>query len=247
MDDRTGLDRIFGRMPVLAALKQGEKLERVYIQDSISGPFEIEIRQLCRDTGTPLSRIPRSKLDREIKGNHQGIYALGALVSYEDLEPLITKIARENEIPILLLLDGINDVRNLGAIARSAEIFGAHGIVIPSKGGAPINEIALKSSAGALLHIPVCRVKSILGIMDLLCRQGIEICAADQNSSQHLSDLELKGPVAIVLGEEGKGISKSLRTYADHEFSIPQVGKTESLNVSVAAGIVLYEIYQQRK
>ncbi|NND06823.1 MAG: 23S rRNA (guanosine(2251)-2'-O)-methyltransferase RlmB [Saprospiraceae bacterium] len=240
------MEKVFGRMPVIEALKKGSALERVYIQDSVSGAFEVEVRTLCQQNEVPLSRIPKSKLDRDIHGNHQGIYAIGALVSYRDLETLIKVTLMKGESPLLLLLDGIKDVRNLGAIARSAEIFGAHGIVIPSKGSAPINDIAIKTSAGALLHLPVCRVKSMQSALDLLCRNEVEICGADQTGDKELSGVNFKGPCAIVFGEEGKGINNILKVYFDHHFHIPQIGKTESLNVSVAAGIVMYEVFRQR-
>lgn len=233
-------------MPVIEALKKGNALERVYIQDSISGAFEIEVRQLCQQQDVPLSRVPKAKLDRDISGNHQGIYAIGAMVSYRDLETLVKVTFAKGEIPLLLLLDGIKDVRNIGAIARSAEVFGAHGMVIPSKGSAPINDVAIKTSAGALLHLPVCRVKNMQSALDILCENGIELCGADQGGEKDLATIDFKVPTAIVFGEEGKGIHDILKVYFDHHFFIPQLGKTESLNVSVAAGIVLYEIYKQR-
>jgi 23S rRNA (guanosine2251-2'-O)-methyltransferase len=240
------MDIIYGRNPVLEALKSDHEIERVYIQDTISGEFEKEIRALCKSRDIPLNRVPKFKLDAEIKGNHQGVYARSAIIKYTDLEVLVRISLHKGEKPVLLLLDGVLDVRNIGAIARSAEVFGATAMVIPSKKSAPLNEMAIKSSAGALTHLPICRVPTLSSAIEFLCRQDIEIFGADTQGSVSLQDLDFRGPVAIVLGAEGKGIDRNLKVYFDHDFHIPQSGKTESLNVSVAAGIILYEIYKQR-
>lgn len=240
------MDRIIGRMPVLEALKKGGNIERVFIQDTISGEFEIEIRNLCKKLDVPLNRVPKARLDREVDGNHQGIYALASLVSYQELEPLLTELESKNKKLILVILDGVKDVRNLGAIARSAEVFGADALILPSRKTAPVNDIAIKASAVALLHLPICRVNSLQQTMDVLGRHHIVLIGADTEGNEELSTLDLKESLAIVLGEEDKGIDKHLKVYFDHHFHIPQVGKTESLNVSVAAGIILYEVSKQR-
>ncbi|NND34993.1 MAG: 23S rRNA (guanosine(2251)-2'-O)-methyltransferase RlmB [Saprospiraceae bacterium] len=240
------MDIIYGRNPVLEALKSDQDIERVYIQDSISGEFEKEIRSLCKSKDIPLNRVPKNKLDAEVKGNHQGIFARAAIIKYTDMEVLVRILLHKGENPVLLLLDGIQDVRNLGAIARSAEIFGAHALVIPSKKSAPLNEVAIKASAGALGHIPICRVSNLSSAIEWLCRNDIEIFGAETGGSIPLQDLDFSGPSAIVLGAEGKGIDRNLKIYFDHHFHIPQVGNTDSLNVSVAAGIILYEICKQR-
>ncbi|MCB0685256.1 MAG: 23S rRNA (guanosine(2251)-2'-O)-methyltransferase RlmB [Saprospiraceae bacterium] len=240
------MERIYGRNPVLEALQSDQDIDRVYIQDSISGEFEKEIRKLCKEADIPLHRIPKSKLDSEIKGNHQGIYALTPTITYYDLEILLPEILSREEHPVFLLLDGVQDVRNIGAIARTAEIFGVQALILPSKKSAPINEVAIKASAGALMHLPVCRVKSLAYAIELLGRNGIEVIAADVEGDEALADLNLSMPLGVVLGAEGKGIDRNLKIYFDHLFFIPQMGKTQSLNVSVAAGIVLYEIFKSR-
>ena len=240
------MDRIYGRQPVLEALKGGKDIDRVYILDSLSGSFEIEIRRLCRDAGIPLNRIPKTKLDYEVKGNHQGIYAITSALAYRDLEALVRVAFMKDHVPVLILLDGIKDVRNIGAIARSAEVLGADGIIIPAKGSAPINEDAIKTSAGALLHIPVVREKNLQVALDYLCSQGFRIIGADKRDGKPLSDVNLSGPLAIVMGSEDRGINRHLEIYFDEKCFIPQVGKTDSLNVSVATGIILYEIAKQR-
>lgn len=241
------MEKIYGRQPVLEALKKGGDVDRVYILDTLTGAFEIEIRRLCRDLGIPLNRIPRTKLDSDIDGNHQGIYAVGSAVDYKDLQALVRVAFMKDQVPVLLLLDGIKDVRNIGAIARSAEVLGAHGIVIPAKGSAPINDTAIKTSAGALLHIPVVREKNLQVALDYLCSQGFRVIGADKKDGKPLAEVDMSGPLAIVMGSEEKGIDRHLKIYFDEKCFIPQLGKTDSLNVSVAAGIILYEISKQRR
>ncbi len=240
------METIYGRNPVVEVLKGNNPIERVYIQDTLSGEFEKEIRALCRSKNVPLNRVPKSRLDVAIRGNHQGIYALASIINYADLESLIIDLTKENKVPLFLILDSIQDVRNIGAIARSAEIFGAHAIILSSKKTAPISETAIKVSAGALTHLPVCKVKNLGAAMDVLCRNNIEIIGADNNGTSSITDMNFKKPVAIVLGAEGKGIDRNLKIYFDHHFHIPQSGKIDSLNVAVAAGIVLYEVHKQR-
>lgn len=240
------MEKIYGRNPVIEALKSGQEIDRVYIQDSISGEFEKEIRNLCKIAAIPLLRIPKSKLDFEIKENHQGIYAVTAALEYADLEKLVHRLLKKVANPVFILLDGVQDVRNIGAIARSAEVFGAHALILPSKKSAPVNEVAIKASAGALMHLPVCRVKTLASAIEFLGKSGVEVIGADVDGDVSLRELNLKGPLGVVLGAEGKGIDRNLKIYFDHLFFIPQVGKTQSLNVSVASGIILYEIYKSR-
>ncbi|MBK8503014.1 MAG: 23S rRNA (guanosine(2251)-2'-O)-methyltransferase RlmB [Saprospiraceae bacterium] len=241
------MERIYGRNPVLEALRSEVGIDRVYIQDTISGEFEKEVRKLCKDREIPLNRVPKFKLDNEVKGNHQGIFAVSSLITYVALEDLLPQLIQSDINPVFILLDGVQDVRNIGAIARSAEVFGAHALVLPSKKSAPLNEIAIKTSSGALTHIPVCRVKNLASAIEFLSQHDVEILGADTEGDVALTDLDLTGPIAIVLGAEGQGIDRNLKIYFDHLFHIPQGGKTESLNVSVAAGIILYEIHKNRK
>jgi len=240
------MDKIYGRNPVIEALQSEHAVERVYILDSISGEFEKQVRQLCKDRDIPLNRVPREKLDSEVPGNHQGIFAISSIISYVDLEELLTGLNKAKKNPVLVLLDGVQDVRNIGAIARSAEIFGADALVLPSKKTAPLNDVAIKASAGALTHIPICRVKNLSTAIDFLCKNDVQIVGADLDGSESLEKMDFSGSIALVLGAEGKGIDRNLKIYFDQRFYIGQVGKTESLNVSVAAGIILYEIHKQR-
>ena len=148
----------------------------------------------------PLNRIPKSKLDVVVKGNHQGVFARSAIIKYADMEVLVRILLHKGQSPVLLLLDGIQDVRNMGAIARSAEVFGADAIIVPGKKSAPLNEVAIKSSAGALMHLPICRVSSLSSAIEWLCRNDIEVYGADTGSSKPLHAMDFSGPCAIVLG-----------------------------------------------
>ena len=240
------MDRIIGRKPVLEALERGKPFERIYIQDSVHGPFEKEIRRLCKEKGIPLNRIPKLKLDKEVSGNHQGIYGLAALVDYMPLDRLIAELIVKISAPLILLLDGIQDIRNIGSIARTAEVFGVDGLVIPMKHAAPVNEVAIKTSAGAFTHLKVCRHKSMLDAVQLLQKNDFIVYGAEAGLSTPVHAVTFQGPIAIVMGSEEKGINKHLHIALDEFIQIPQMGKTQSLNVSVATGVILYEIQRQR-
>jgi len=238
---------ICGRNPVLEALKEGQEISKVWLQQGTRGDLEKELRKICRERNIPLSYVPKTKLDKLVKGNHQGIAALVSPMDFTELEDLIPHLFDQGETPLLVVLDGITDVRNLGAIARSAEVLGAHGLVLPADHSAPVNEEAVKSSAGALLRIPVCRVKSLASALDLLSSSGIHLAAADLGAETSLDSLDLTEPLAFLLGSEGEGLSRHSLDRADHRFIIPQSGLTDSLNVSVSCGIMLYEASRQRR
>ena len=241
------MNRIIGRKPVLEALQTGKTIDRVIMLNTLSGPFEKEIRALCKSREIPLIRVPKPKIDREVKGNHQGIYGIASLIQYTELEDLVPFLYETGKDPVLILLDGLKDVRNVGSIARSAEVFGADGIVIPLKKMAPINEIAVKTSAGALLNIPVCRHKNLVDAIRYLKQCGFTIYGAMLDTKNVIWDFAFEGPVALVLGSEEMGMHRDVRETIDRPFRIPQKGRTQSLNVSIATGIVLYEIYKQKQ
>ena len=238
---------ISGRHPVVDAIQRGIAFDKLILQQGVRGDFEKEIRHLSKQFNIPLQVVPKERLSKLASGNHQGIVGIISLIPYYKLEDVLPLVYERSEVPLFLLLDGITDVRNIGAIARSAEISGAHALVIPKKGSAPINEDAIKSSAGALTKIPVCRVSSLASAIDYLKLSGIVVLASDLQASHMLYDLDLTVPTAFILGAEGQGINRSLLKQADIPFIIPQVGTTDSFNVSVAAGIMLYEVMRQRK
>ncbi|TXB65553.1 23S rRNA (guanosine(2251)-2'-O)-methyltransferase RlmB [Phaeodactylibacter luteus] len=237
---------LFGRHPVTEALQNGVPMEKVMLQQGIRGEMEKELRHLCREAGTPLQVVPKERFKRYTKGNHQGVVAFQALIRYQRIEDILPTIYEKSESPLLILLDGVTDVRNFGAIARSAEACGAHALIIPQKNSAQINGEAIKTSAGALNLIPVCREKSLITTIEFLQASGVTVLASDLQAEKPLHELDLSRPVAFVLGAEGEGISPAVAKSADETFIIPQVGRTDSLNVSVANGMMLYEAMRQR-
>lgn len=237
---------IFGLRPVLEALEEGKIPERIFIQKGLSGETFQKLFRLIREKNHPYQMVPVEKLNRITRKNHQGVVAQIALISYQKLDMLIPQIYESGETPLLIILDRVTDVRNMGAIARSAECAGAHGIIISEKNSAPVNADAIKTSAGALSRIPVCRESEILESISFLKESGIKVAACTEKAPDSIYATELKGPLAIILGAEDKGITKAALTLSDVQMAIPLKGKTASLNVSVAAGIALFEALRQR-
>jgi len=238
---------IFGRNPILEALDSGTQFEKIVLKSGIKGSFEQDIISKCKALMIPLKRVPQVKLDNLSRNkNHQGILGYISMIEYSDIRNLIPFLYENGKIPNLVILDGITDVRNLGAISRSAEVLGANSLIIPQSNSAEINEDAIKTSAGALLNIPVCREVNLLNTVDYLKECGIYIIASSIQGEKDIFDLDLKAPLATILGSEQKGVHSALLEKSDDVFRIPQVGSTDSLNVSVAAGIVLYECLHQR-
>jgi len=234
---------IVGKHPVLDALEQGVKMEKVFVLRTLSQHIESQIADLCNKLNVPLQHVPKPKLDRLHRGNHQGIIGQRALIEYVDLHQLLQEI---DEDAILLILDGITDVRNLGAIARTAELFQVDALITKNKGAATINSDALKTSAGALQFLPICRVGNMAAAVADIKMHGFKILASSLSSKNRLEETDLKGSVAIILGSEDKGVSTDVLKKTSGTFKIPQFGKTDSFNVSVSAGIVLYEAMKQR-
>ena len=237
---------VYGRHPVMEALQSTRQVEKVLLQSGVRGDFEKTIRQLCKEHLVPLQVVPKERLNSLVKGNHQGVLAWLAVIDYQLLEDIVPQLFEQGKTPLLLVLDGVSDVRNFGAIARSAEVCDAHALVVSKKGGASINADAVKTSAGALNRIPVCRERSILAAVTWLKDAGVRVLASHLEGEKLLPQCDLKGPIAFVLGAEDKGISPEVAQEADEVFQIPQLGRGNSFNVSVAAGIILYEAIRQR-
>ncbi|WP_295119344.1 23S rRNA (guanosine(2251)-2'-O)-methyltransferase RlmB [uncultured Chitinophaga sp.] len=237
---------IIGRQPVMEALNAGKAIERIFMLRNAGGEIMTEIRNLAMGKQVPINLVPAEKLDSLTQVTHQGIIAITAKVSYLDLQDVISHVIESGETPLFLILDGITDVRNIGAIARSAVCCGAQAIIIPDKGIAALNEEAVKSSAGALERISVCRVNSLLKAVDTLHLNGIRVVASEMTAEQKLFDANWQEPIAIIMGSEDKGVYPALLKAADGVFNIPMAGGFESFNVSVAAGIILYEAMKQR-
>lgn len=232
---------IAGRHPVIEALKSNAPIDKVMFQKGIRGDYEKELRFLCRSRNIPLQIVPKEKLGKLYGGTHQGVLAIGTEVVYQSLEDILPHLYEQGISPKFAVLDGITDVRNFGAIARSAEVFGIHALVISAKNGASANSFAVKTSAGALLKIPVCREKSMGEALKQLKANGITLVGTDMSSSKTVREINWDRPFAIVLGAEGPGLGSATRKELDELCTIPQVGETDSLNVSVAAGIIFYE------
>lgn len=238
---------VIGRKPVVDHLSSGGTFERLFLQQQIAGEIRTEILRLGREAQVPVQFVPKVKLDKLSRGNHQGVIALKSLVEYQPIGPLIATFFDRGIEPRIAVLDGITDVRNFGAIARSAEIFGLNALLVGQKNAAPVNDLAIKASAGALLSLPLCRTGNLPDSLREIKDSGLRIGLAATHSEVNIDKAQLSGPIAIILGSEGEGIHPTIAQYADFAFSIPQVGATESLNVSVAAGIIFYEMMKQSK
>jgi len=237
---------IVGRNPVVESLKQYAGIDKILLFKNASGDIINEIRKLAKEQNIPVQYVPNEKLNSLTNINHQGIIAFRSSVQYQDLQSVIDWINDKGEAALLLMLDGVTDVRNIGGIARSAVCCGAHAVIIPDKGVGALNEDAVKSSAGALEHLNICRVNSLLKAVDDLHLNGIEVFTTEMNTKKKLYELDLTEPCCVIMGNEEKGVQSHLSKAADEHFSIPMKGEFDSLNVSVAAGIILYEAMKQR-
>jgi 23S rRNA (guanosine2251-2'-O)-methyltransferase len=237
---------IIGRQPVLEALREGNQLERVFIQRNASGEIIEEIRILAQKLQIPINSVPLEKLHSLTKANHQGVIGLNSIIQYIDLQDAIDHVVQQAMIPLFVMLDGITDVRNIGAIARTALCCGAQLLIIPDKGIGAFNEEALKSSAGALQKIMVSRVPSLLKAIDTLHLNGIQVLTAEMKSETKIFNADMKQPLCLVMGSEDKGIQPYISKAADIKFTIPMAGDFDSFNVGVACGIILFEASKQR-
>lgn len=237
---------VIGRKPVLELIRSGKAVEKIFMQKGLTGSFEVELRNLLKGKDIPVSIVHPMKLNKMTRGNHQGVVAYSALVEYVDLEDLVPHIMNTGKDGLLLFLDGISDVRNFGAILRTAEIFSVDGVIFPSKNSALINQVMIKTSAGALFNVPLVRVKSANNAIDFLKSSGFRVIGSSLKAKDKLDKTDLKGPICLVMGSEESGISPHVEKLSNELFIIPQLGKTDSLNVSVATGIVLYEALKQR-
>lgn len=237
---------IFGIHPVLEALEAGKQIERIYLKKGIASPMIDRIRQISSEDRVPLQEVPVEKLNRLTPGNHQGVAAQLSPIEYAELSEVMNAVMERGENPLVVVLDGVTDVRNFGAIARSAECAGVHAVVVPVKNAAPVNADAVKSSAGALNIIPVCRVGSIRNTLKYLESYGLQLVAATEKAPKSLFESDLRGPTAWVMGSEDTGISKEVLKLCKEQVSIPMKGKIGSLNVSAAAAVMLFETVRQR-
>jgi 23S rRNA (guanosine2251-2'-O)-methyltransferase len=239
-------DMIYGTRAVIEALRAGRQIEKILVQKNLSNDLVKEMLALARERQVPVLQAQEDRLKRLSSKNHQGVICILSSVNYASLDNIIHQAYSEGRDPFVLLLDRITDVRNFGAIARTAECAGVDAIVVPDKGSAPIASDAMKTSAGALNHLPVCREKDLKATLRFLHDNGVKVIACTEKSSTSLYTLTLTGPIAILMGSEEDGISENLLRTADELAAIPMKGEIGSLNVSVAAGVALYEVIRQR-
>lgn len=239
-------DYIFGVHSVLEAIEAGRTIDKILLKKDINGELATRVTKLARERHIAVQRVPVERLNRITKKNHQGIIAFVAAIDYASLGTIMPTLFDDGILPFILVLDGITDVRNFGAIARTAECCGVNAIVIPSKGSVSVGGDAIKTSAGALLHIPVCRENSLVNSIKYLRDCGCQIVCSTEKSSQNYTLGDYTTPVVLVMGAEDTGISPEILALADVRAAIPQFGHIESLNVSVAAGVMMYEVVRQR-
>ena len=237
---------VIGRIPVLDALRSGQPLDRIYLDGKAIGAEIGEIRKLASDAGVPVNYVPAVKLDGFNAGPHHGCIAQKARVQYQDLQQVISQVVESGQTPLFLILDGITDIRNIGGIARTAWCSGVHALIIPEKGVGALNEDAVLTSAGALELIPVCRVNSLMKAVDDLHMNGIRVVATEMTGGVEIKEFDFTQPAAIVMGGEENGIYPALLKVCDQQLRIPMRNEFESLNVSVATGMILYEVMRQR-
>lgn len=238
--------KIYGLHPVLEALLSGKVFDKIFIQNDLKSDVALEIRKVAREMGVSVLRVPKEKISRLERGNHQGVVGFTSPIEFGSLEEIIQQTYESGQVPLFLILDKVSDVRNFGSIARSALSAGCHAIIIPHKGSAAMNEDAMKTSAGALSHIPVCKEDSLSDVIKLLKQSGIQTVACTEKGEGTIYELDLKEPTAFLFGSEGKGIDPHLIRMAGNEAKIPMLGIVGSLNVAVAVGVSLFETVRQR-
>tara|TARA_B100001113_G_C20925880_1_gene542152 strand:- start:28 stop:759 length:732 start_codon:yes stop_codon:yes gene_type:complete len=236
---------IYGIRAVIEAINSSKDIDKVFIQTGLKGKLIGQLESLIRKNKINYSYVPTQKLDRLSKKNHQGVIARVAPIKFYTIEKF-SEVIEKSKNPFILILDQINDVRNFGAIIRTAEISGVDGIIIQNSSSAPVNSDTIKTSAGAIFNIPICKVNHIKDAIYHLQSLDISIISASEKSEKNIYDVDLKGPLAIIMGSEQKGINKSVINLSDESVKLPMFGKIESLNVSVACGIFLYEVVRQR-
>ena len=231
---------------MIDALQTGMQLDKIYLDTKVIGDQILQIKKLATLNGVPISYVPVAKLDGFNVSNHEGIVAQIAKVQYQNLQDTISFVTENGEVPLFLILDGITDIRNIGGIARTAFCTGVHAIIIPDKGVGALNEDAILTSAGALEKIAICRVNSLMKAVDELHLNGIKVYATEMKAEKSFSDVDFTEPTAIVMGSEEKGVYPPLLKICDEKIKIPMAGEFDSLNVSVATGIILYDAMKQR-
>ncbi|WP_298646385.1 23S rRNA (guanosine(2251)-2'-O)-methyltransferase RlmB [uncultured Proteiniphilum sp.] len=240
-------EMIFGIRAVIEAVEAGKDIDKVLVKRELSGELFMELQEQLRRYEIPMQKVPLERIDRITRKNHQGVIAFTSAVTYQKLENIVPLLYEKGKNPFILVLDGLTDVRNFGAIARTCEVAGVDAMVIPARGSVSVNADAIKTSAGALHSIPVCREKSLKEAIVFLKESGIKVVAATEKAASFYTQTDLSVPVAIVMGSEDTGVAPEHLRICDELVRIPQSGTIQSLNVSVAAGVLIYEVVRQRR
>ncbi|RNC65147.1 23S rRNA (guanosine(2251)-2'-O)-methyltransferase RlmB [Proteiniphilum sp. X52] len=240
-------EMIFGIRAVIEAVEAGKDIDKVLVKRELSGELFMELQERLRRDEIPMRKVPVERIDRITRKNHQGVIAFTSAVTYQKLENIVPLLYEEGKTPFILVLDGLTDVRNFGAIARTCEVAGVDAIVIPARGSVSVNADAIKTSAGALHSVPVCRENSLKEAIGFLKNSGIKVVAATEKAASFYTESDLSVPAAIVMGSEDTGVAPEHLRICDELVRIPQSGTIQSLNVSVAAGVLIYEVVRQRR
>jgi 23S rRNA (guanosine2251-2'-O)-methyltransferase len=247
MPDQDELVLIYGTRAVIEAIRSGSVFERVYLQQGLVNPLMRELRQELQNANIHYQMVPQEKLNRMIRGNHQGVVAYQSPLEYANVSDCVSNAFQSGKPPLFLILDRITDTRNLGAIARTAECAGVDALIVPSRGSALINGDAIKTSSGALNHLPVCREDNLKDTIDFLKESGIRVVACTEKGRALSREVDFSMPLAIIMGSEENGVSSEYMKRCDEAIKLPMAGNVSSYNVSVATGMVLYEVMCQRK
>ncbi len=240
-------EMIFGIRPIIEAINAGKEVEKVLVQKGLRSENFKDLMALLKERDFPYQFVPIEKMHRVTRKNHQGVIAFISPVVFYQIEDILPGLYEAGRTPFILILDKITDVRNFGAILRTAECTGVDGVVIPSKNSAQLNSGTVKSSAGAIFRVPICRSENLKTTIDFLKDSGLKIVAATEKAESTHFQSDLTGPIGIILGSEGEGISGEYLKKTDQQVNIPMLGEIESLNVSVAAGVLMYEVVRQRQ
>ena len=238
---------VYGLRPVIEVIVSGQQVERVLVQNGLNSSLLNELRVRMKEHNIPFQYVPVEKLNKMTSGNHQGVVATIAAVKYHSFMDILEESAnQEDAVPFYLLLDHVTDVRNMGAIARTAECTGVDALVVPDRGSAAMNEDAIKTSSGALLRLPVCREPNLKTVVNLARQYGFQVVASTEKGSLHYREVDFRKPTLLIMGNEETGISPEMLKMSDVRAKLPIVGEVASLNVSVAAGVMMYEALEQR-
>lgn len=237
---------IFGIRAVIEAVEAGKEIDKVLVKRELSGDLFKELSSVLSAHNIQTQKVPMERLNRFTRKNHQGVIAFLSAITYESIEDIVPFLYEQGKNPFILVLDGLTDVRNFGAIARTCEVAGVDAIVIPARGSVTVNADAVKTSAGALLKIPVCKEQNLNQAIQFLRNSGIKVVAATERGAENYTEVDYSGPVAIVMGAEDTGVSNENLRICDNLVKIPQFGTIGSLNVSVAAGVLIYEVIRQK-